>query len=263
MRKLVVNSHRICRECFLRRFHQAGSIGDAAAPSKSVPLRIFATEADSDRETQSLFRRRGSLQPSKIFTDQRYQDLRQAPSSERLTNDLRRRVGRVRPLGPCQSTEPTPNPTTRTRLTSRLPLKSKPVFLNVASPIDLLQPPQSLKTDTILAAINGCLSAAMERLELSSVRTNRQPLPAGKTSIPHDQFMWLCNILQFQFTRSQLVQYGKTYGLAAARFRDKQVANVIMTILNEVWNLEKEPELPPDQDLITKSIFVLSFMLMG
>ena len=260
MRKLVNNSQRICRECFLRRFHQAGSIGDAAVPSKSVPLRIFATEADSDRETQSLFRTPGSLQPSKISADQRYQDLRQSLSSERLTNDLRRRVGRVRPLGPCQSTEPTSNPKAKTRLSSRLPLQSKPVFRNVASPIDLLQPPQGLETDTILTAIDGCLSAAMERLELSSVGTNRQPHSAGKTSIPHDQFMWLCNILQFQFTRSQLVQYGKTYGLAAARFRDKQITNVIMTVLDEVWNLEKEPELPPDQDLITKStLFLLVF----
>lgn len=258
MRTLVLNSHRICRECFLRGFHQATvSIGDAATRSKSVPLRIFATEADSDRENQSLFRRGpDSLDPS---TDhQRYQNFGQAPSAERLTNDLRTRVGRLRRRGPFQLTKSAPDLKTKTKLSSRMPLESKPVSLNVASPTDLLQPPQGLETDTILTAIDGCFSAAMERLEISPIRTNRQSPSAGKTSIPHDQYMWLCNILQFQFTKSQLVQYGKTYGLAAVRLRREPTTNVIMTILDDVWNLEKEPELPPDEDLITKSILFLS-----
>ena len=105
-----------------------------------------------------------------------------------------------------------------------------------------------------MAAIEGCISAAIDRLELYPARNDVNPRPKDKITIPHDQYTWLSSILRFQFTKSQLVDYGQKYCLKKTHLVRENVPDIIKMILLQVWNLEKEPELPPDKTLVTKSI---------
>lgn len=262
MRKLLLSPPRLCRECFLRSFRQISTVSDASTTSKPVPLRIFATEVDSDGESRSLVRK-APFTPTNPPAGSRHHAASdtnpvQAPPAERLRNDLKSRVGRPRPrsvFAPTTSTTGAKGP--RIRMSSRMPVKSTRVSFNAATPDDLLQPPEGLEKDTLLSAIDGCLSAAMERLELSP--SNPQPRSPEKTAIPHDQYMWLCSILHFQFTKSQLIEYGQKYKLSKARLTREKTETVIRMILDDIWKLEKEPELPPDEALITKSMFSPKF----
>jgi hypothetical protein len=94
----------------------------------------------------------------------------------------------------------------------------------------------------------------VERLELYSSQDHSTTHPKDKVTIPHDQYTWLISILQFQFAKSQLVDYGHKSGLKKTHLLKAKTLDVIKMILNEVWNLEKEPELPPDENLVTKSL---------
>lgn len=257
MRKLLLYPPRLCRECLRRSLHQLSTAGDASAASKPVPLRIFATEADSDGENRSFIRTAefGLSPNSPDRQDQAWPNKfsAQAPPAERLSNDLKNRAGRPRPRSAFELTKSPTSPKAPIRMSSRMPVKSNPISFNAASPTDLLQPPEGLEKETILAAIDACLSAAMDRLDLSTADTNPQPSSPGKRSVPHDQYMWICNILQFQFSKNQLTEYAQTNGVAKVRLTRECTATVIRIILNDIWNLEKEPEPPPDEALITKS----------
>jgi hypothetical protein len=256
MRRLLFSPPRLCRECLLRSFRQITTASDAPTAPKPVPLRIFATEADSNAGGRSSGLA-AEFAPSDVSAATRHHRTpdtvpARAPPAERLNSDFKSRVGPPRRRSAFQSPNSKRDPEPRVRISSRVPAYL-PEVSNPATPTDLLQPPEGLETDTLLTAIDGCLSAAMVRLELSSSDTNSQPRSPGKTCIPYDQYMWLCNILRFQFNKPQLVQYGQKYGLGKNRLMREKTEVVIRTILDNLWNLEMEPELPPDEALITKS----------
>ena len=84
------------------------------------------------------------------------------------------------------------------------------------------------------------------------------PLSSEKISIPHDQYTWIASILEFQFAKHQLVDYGRQSGLTKSHLLKAKTSDAIGMILKEVWNLEKEPELPHDETLVTKSMQLLT-----
>ena len=250
----------ICRLCFLRGYQRRHLATSANASARPVPLRIFATENDQD-DAYPVFDDDGRSEPSKEEKQQRYEKWletrnRLVSSNERLATEFRNRVGRHQPAGLLTAAEAFHTPIGTTTLSrSRGRPDSSLMPLVHISPAELLHPQENVEiNDTIFGAIEGCISAAVERLELYSSRDDSSTHPKDKITIPHDQYTWLTSILQFQFAKSQLVDYGHKSGLKKTRLLKAKTLDVIKMILEGVWSLEKEPELPPDENLVTKSL---------
>jgi hypothetical protein len=254
MRRTSLHILRSCRPYFFRE-----SSGSAVTtPTKSVPLRIFAV----DQEAIEASRPTAAIEAEK---EKRYQEWLekqgpQAPSDERLNDEFKKRAGSHKRKGLlARAIFPSTNGRKSTLMLPRMTPASVAVSNDRVAPADLLQPSENLDTDeSIFGAIDGCISVAVERLELFH-STNRsespESPPKAKVSIPHDQFIWLCNILEFQFTKSQLVHYGYRCGLTKTHLSREKTLDGIKMILEQVWNIEKEAELPVDETLVTKSIY--------
>ena len=65
--------------------------------------------------------------------------------------------------------------------------------------------------------------------------------------------MWLCSILEFQFSKSQLVEYGCRYGLVKSQLWRLKTMDAIQYMLEKLWNFEKDPEILLGEELVTKS----------
>lgn len=250
---------RICPRCLLRGYQKRNLATGSNTSTRPVPLRIFATETDPD-EVHRAFDNNGRPQSSKEEKQRRYEEWlgkrhQLISSNERLASDFRKRVGKYAPAGLLVALEANNAPTGITML-SRMRQRSESSLapLIQVAPADLLNVQENVETkDTIMAAIEGCISAAVDRLELYPSRDDSNPHPKDKITIPHDQYTWLSSILQFQFTKSQLIDYGQESGLKKTHLTKVKTPEVIRMILDQVWNLEKEPELPPDETLVTKS----------
>jgi len=170
------------------------------------------------------------------------------------------RLGRQRPVGFLEAANSIHAQAGTTMLSRMITKPSNDLPpLNQIAPADLLQAQENVETrDTIMAAIDGCISAALERLELSAPSRDSTQRLSEKISIPHDQYTWLASILKFQFAKHQLVDYGHQSGLRKSHLLKAKTSDAIEMILKEVWNLEKEAELPPDETLVTKSIQLLT-----
>lgn len=252
MRRSSLQNLRSCRPYFFR--NSSGS--SVPSTAKPVPLRIFAVEQDAD-----LGSRISAASDAK--KEERYQDwlekrIAQSPPDVRLNDEFKKRAGFNKPKGLLAAAKTNVNKE-KVQILSRMDPGSVNTSKDRIPPSDLLQPSEALATDeSIYAAIHGCLTAAVERLELSQTNTEKAPQPPqlhnrAKLSVPHDQFVWLCNILQFQFTKSQLVHYGHKSGLTKTHLNKEKTPDAIKMILEKVWNIEKEPELPVGETLVTKS----------
>src|SRR5262245_34203596 len=158
--------------------------------SKPYPLRIFATGSDIDGHRQAKGGKPNARLPEKH--DVKY------TSAERLSHEFRIRASR-RSSSPRDGTQARAGNPTEGRLQSRMPLRFYPTIAKKMSPRDLLQSPLVPETeDGIVTAIEACVRAALDRLQVFK-SSQTQPLPSKAVSIPHDQYMWLCSILQFQF----------------------------------------------------------------
>jgi hypothetical protein len=254
MRRTSLHILRSCRPYFFRE-----SSGSAVTtPAKSVPLRIFAVDQGAIEAPTPT----AAIEAEKEKRYQEWLEKRrsQAPSDERLNDEFKKRAGFNRRKGLlARARLPSKNGQKSSLMLPRMRRASVALSNDRVAPADLLQPSEDLDTDeSIFAAIDSCISAAVERLELLQ-STNRSELtgspPKAKVSIPHDQFIWLCNILEFQFTKSQLVHYGYKCGLTKTRLNREKTPDGIKMILEKVWNIEKEAELPVDETLVTKSIY--------
>ena len=233
-----------------------------------MPPRIFATEDHADNAHRQLVNsgtsERTTAEKQKRYDEWLEKRFQMASSTERLSNEFRTRLGRQRPAGLLEAANAMYAQTGTTMLSRMIAkLNNDLPHLNQVAPADLLQAEENIETrDTILAAIDRCVSAALERLELTAPPRDSSPRSSEKISIPHDQYTWLASILEFQFAKHQLVDYGHQSGLTKSHLLKAKTSDAIGMILKEVWNLEKEPELPPDETLVTKSIQLLTFELM-
>jgi hypothetical protein len=222
-------------------------------------LRIFSTEADTEEDyyprEDGARRESSSAEKQKRYQEWVEKRISLAPSEERLSNEFRVRSGGHLPRGLLKVAKPpSTEPIKRTRMLSRVRKNSEPLLQNPINPSDLLRTQEPSESDeSIFTAIETCISSAIDRLELYRPDGGSGSRPSEPITIPHDQYMWLCHILQFQFAKSQLVMYGHRCGIVKSHLQREKTTDVIKAILDKVWNLDKEPELPPDEALVTKS----------
>jgi len=248
----------VCRRSFSRTGLRGVAI-DSGTGSRSAPLRIFATETASDEVLATFAVSRSELRREEKRRRDRERfakRMAEAPPNERLSRELKNRVGNSRPRGFKRAIDSIFSPG-GTTLTTRI--QNRHVrHLNPSSPIDpneLLQTPQNAHSAVaILEAIGECIATAIRRLELYPQRQDSRAMPDSQIMIPHDQYMWLSSILQFQFSKQQLIRYGASAGLTKAKLRVCRTPDIIALILESVWNLTKEPEPPPNEALVTKGI---------
>jgi hypothetical protein len=257
MRGSTLPALRICWRCCNRSLQQPNFSTSVNTSPKPLPLRIFSTE---DVEEDYYSRKDGVRgDSSKAERQERYKEwigkrVSLVPSDERLSEEFRARSGGHQPRGLLDVAKRliTDRPT-RTQMLSRMRTVKGSVSRNAINPVDLLRPPEPSHTDdTILTDIGTCISAAIDRLQL--YKPNEISSPTGRILIPHDQYLWLCHILQFQFAKHQLIMYGYRHSLVKSHLQRQNTTDVIRKILETVWNLEKEPPLPPDEALVTKSM---------
>lgn len=241
-----------CHRCTLRALQNVKrqlSVS-ASSPLRNIPPRIIATENDgkdgySRNDPPGVYehQQQHTNEPSSSMT-----------STERLYMNMKGRLGPRKSPGFVEAYDVHTNKV-GTKMLSRIKLRPRPALRAQlpVSPSDLLHSDSVVEVnETSTSAIEACISAAMHRLELHqsdhSTCSNSE-----KTAIPHDQYMWLSSILQFQFSKPQLVLYGSQCGLGQSRLQRAKLTDCIAIILDEVWNFEKEPELPPGESLVTKS----------
>jgi hypothetical protein len=246
-------SVRRCLQCNFQRprRHTSGSSNS----HKKVPLRIFSTGDDT---ADIRLTTRHTSEAAQAKREKRYQEwvkeqLARTPSVERLRNDFSKRLGELLPRGLLEASRYT-RMQTGPRLRNRVRVGSVLENPQKVTPEELLQSPEKVETkETIIEAIETCIFAAVKRLELFDSNGDVSIPTKDRKSVPHDQYLWLHNILQFQFSKVQLIDYGHSRGLIKTKLRREQTTDVINTILDRVWNLEKEPELAPEEGLVTKS----------
>jgi hypothetical protein len=239
---------RLCQRCFQCKQQKRAVTTGGTTPNRQVPLRIFAE--DDVKDITSLY----EDEATKAKREQRYQDwLARIPPDERLAKEVKRRVGKRQERGLLEILQLAKSREDTIWL-SRIRSGYKLGNVHQVTPADLLQPPENIGTEeTIFEAIEACILAAIERLELYSSGETGRVVKQDRTSVPHDQYMWLSNILEFQFAKQQLIDYGRKYGVKSM-YRKTRTVNIIKMILDEVWKLDKESEMPPDETLVTKSL---------
>ena len=229
----------------------------SGASNRAVPLRIFATENVGEQDYANF-----GVHKSGIVRDEkerRYQEwlqmrLSQAPPNERLSRELKIRVGKSRPRGLKRAVDSFSSPPENT-LISRTRSRQDTIPILRIDPSELIRSPKAPDSeDAIYTAIENCIGAAIDRLELYHHQDTRD-LAKNPISIPHDQYTWLSSILQFQFSRQQVIGYGTRAGLKKSHLQKCKTGDAIALILQRIWSLEKEPELPPDETLVTKSVW--------
>jgi hypothetical protein len=259
---------RICQRCLSRGHQQRSLVTSANGSARPMPLRIFATENDLDDDGYCAFDNNATGEVSKEEKQRRYGEWLErrntlVSSNERLATDFRKRVGKYQPAGLIDALEAVKTPTGTTML-SRMRRRSDRSLapLLQVTPGDLIQTQENVETkNTIIADIESCISAAVHRLELYPSQDHSNPHPKNKITIPYDQYTWLSSILQFQFTKYQLIDYGQKSGLKKSHLLKIKIPEIINVILDRIWNLEKEPELPPDETLVTKSMSVSMYLI--
>lgn len=247
----------ICRSC-LSAVRQCRDIATVSgASNKAVPLRIFTTENVGDKDYTNF-----GVEKSEIVRDEkerRYQEwlqtrLSQAPPNERLSRELKFRVGKSRPRGLKRAVDSFSSPPENTMI-SRTRSRRDTIPILRVDPSELIQSPKAPDSeDAIYTAIENCIGAAIDRLELYHQQDTCN-LAKNPISIPHNQYMWLSSILHFQFSKQQLIGYGTRAGLKKSHLQKCKTGDAIALILERIWSLEKEPELPPDETLVTKSVW--------
>ena len=258
-----LSSLTICSRCALREVQNVGrrlSTG-TSTPLRAMPPRIIATENDPDHPYPQLEDVHDQQFPDADSTQLRKsksQTLhsRDIPSTERLFKDMYGRLGRRKVPGFVEASDALENHV-GTKMVSRIRLRPDSALeaqLPI-SPSELLHSETAVEVSEVAtAAIEACISAAVNRLELYPPSRTDASKFGDKTAIPHDQYLWLSSILQFQFSKQQLVQYGIQRGLQPSRLQRARIADCISIILDEAWKFEKEPELPRGESLVTKSI---------
>jgi len=249
----------ICRGCLSRAGQYRGVASVSGVPNRAVPLRIFATENVSDDVYTNFGVGRSEL--AREEKEKRYQEwldkrVDEAPPNERLSRELKSRVGKSRPRGLKKAVDSFYSPADTTTITrTRIRRDTSLTPLIQIDPTELIQAPITADSeDSIYDAIESCIGAAIDRLELYPQQQNTRDHAPDRITIPHDQYMWLSAILQFQFSKQQLVGYGTRAGLKKSHVQKCKTSDAIALILDKIWNLEKEPELPPDEALVTKSV---------
>jgi hypothetical protein len=248
----------LCRQCYLRWFQTRPLNTWTKTSGRTVPLRIFATEDDVDSPYSKIKGENESPQDEKHQEKLKAQ-LAIASSDERLSNEFRNRVGRYRPRGLLEKADAINN---QTGLILRSRIRIRPELdafsASTVTPMDLIQTQENIETkECIRAAIESCINVAIDRLELRPSQENTHSHPKNRITIPHDQYTWLCSILEYQFSKSQLVDYGYWSGLAKSHLQKAKTIDTVRMILGRIWNLDKELELPPNEALVTKSQFHL------
>jgi hypothetical protein len=249
----------ICRSCLSRAYQYRGVASVGGTPTRAVPLRIFATENLSDDVYANFGVGRSEL--AREEKEKRYQEwlekrVAQAPPNERLSRELKSRVGKSRPRGLKRAVDSFYSPAETAMITrTRTRRDASLTPLTQIDPAELIQAPKAADTeDAIYDAIESCIGTAIDRLELYPQQQNNRDHATDRITIPHDQYMWLSSILKFQFSKQQLVGYGTKAGLKKSHAQKCKTSDAIALILDKIWNLEKEPELPPDEALVTKSM---------
>jgi hypothetical protein len=245
----------VSRSCLSAARRYRGIATVSGGSNRTVPLRIFATENVGDQGYTNL----GFQTSAKDEKERRYQEwlqtrIAQSPPNERLSRELKSRVGKSRPRGLKRAvdligSQPENGMIRRTRS------RRDTIPILRIDPSELIRPPKAADSeDAIYNAIGNCIGAAVDRLELYHQQQDTRDLANTPISIPHDQYMWLSSILQFQFSKQQLIGYGTRAGLKSSLLQQSKTVDVIALLLERIWSLEKEPELPPDETLVTKSV---------
>lgn len=242
-------SFGLCKFCFRPL---SSTTNGSTGSLKSLPPRIFTTETTTEDGPKS-FQRIGSrkLEAPNMSSSAKSHD-GMPTSAERLSNDFRKLLRTKRTRDSRDLVARSTDAKTKIKLMSRMPGTSTNIFTKPTSPTDLLHPPDLIEMDEdISSVIERCLRTALQRLDVGTSGVETQP--TKRQLIPHDQYLWLCNILHYQFTKSQLVTYGTKCGLAKSRFLRMKTEAVIRSIISELWNIDKEKEIAPDETMITKS----------
>jgi hypothetical protein len=242
-------AHRVCRLCLKRTY---SSRNGGAFSAKAVPLRVFTAELEAvgSRWSRAVPGRSKTARTS--TSEKRETSFIAGTTSERSLKQFSLRPGKPGLSVPQNQTLlPTPGGN-KVTMHHRMPQQAPPDAINKISPQELLESADIPEAEgDVLDAIEECVKAALRRLNafrpLETPGNSQERIP-----IPHDQYMWLCSILQFQFTKSQLVEYGHRHGLVKSFLTTLKTMDVLNQILEQVWNLQKEGELPPDEALITK-----------
>jgi len=251
----------VCRNCRLVTNYYRGVATVSGPSNRAVPLRIFTTENLGNQDYPNLEISKYGLPTDE--KEKRYQEwlqkrLAQAPPDERLSRELKMRVGKSRPRGLKRAVDLLTS-SSENKVITRTRSRRHTVPTMQIDPSELMQSPKAEDSgDTIYSAIENCIAAAIDRLELYHHQQDIRDLANNPISIPHDQYMWLSSILQFQFSKQQLVDYGAKTRLKRSQLQNCKTADTIGQILEKIWNLEKEPELPPEEALVTKSICPLA-----
>jgi len=245
MRRLYSPICASCRQRFYSSSNQLEHI------SKPIPDGISVSEAKGQGKVNPI--KLDDLAPQKNpETTQLGTSGTTLSSTERLSQDFRRRIKTRRLHDTRDLVTRTSHAPSVVKLRGRMPVESNTLLSRKVSPLELLQKPETDESvEAINAAIEGCLRAALQRLDDPELHDS-QSLHETIRRVPHDQYLWLCSILKFQFTKAQLVNYGTACGLIKSHLIRLKTDEVIHTILKIIWKLEKEDELPSDETMVTK-----------
>lgn len=247
MRRASRSLLRTFQPCPSFRKSQRRHVSQGVSPKPSVFPRIFSTESESLPEESLVVRSRDHVETNA-------EDL---TSGRRMYEHLRSVVEKNRRWSGFY------NPAhgkMQVVLKNRMPTGTNGTGIQISAEELLQSSAFQEPEESIFEAIRNCISMAIARLELYEQQNG------DKIRVSHDQFNWLCSILEYQFSKTQLVRYGAKYDLSPSKLQNLALSKGLELILKKVWNLEKEVELPPDETLITKRIPITArqrFFMVG
>jgi hypothetical protein len=229
---------RLCRRCLQNTRATSTS-------TKTIPLRIFETSEETDYRQTTKF-------PKQNWKEEM---LAKASSAERFKLNLQERLGQKLQRGLRRKIEFDPSLTIIHKPQYKPPREIFPT--TKVSPEELLQQKGEVEESPhqMFRTIENCIAAAVDRLELYAPEQKQMEKSLRpRVGLPHAQFMWLCNILRFQFSSEQIVDYGSRYGLTKSRLVKANRSGSIAMILDKIWNLEIENEVLTQEAVVTKSL---------
>ena len=244
------SSEHTCNACLQRFF---SSTPWTASTQKRLPPRIFTTATNPDQILgHSADSKEGTGNLRTSTSSGLSNSHNQLTSAERLSQEFHRRVRGQRVRDSKRLDDRLSERSNVIKLRSGQPDCPEAVLGRRVSPDDLLQRSDiSESEETITLAIESCVRTALHRLAVPGVQ-GAVVHPGDSQLLAHDQYLWLCTILKYQFTKHQLVLYGAKCGLVKSQLARLRTDDAIRLILDKVWNLKKEDEIPSDGTMVTK-----------
>jgi hypothetical protein len=250
---------RVCRTCLQRLYSTIRGV--ETSPNRLSGILILE-ESDTNNSKPIVRTPAHAQQPSIDFDPLPERASKTLTSTEKLSRDLRKRLQGRRHDEKRDLVTRFSKPGTTIKLRGRTPSGQTTSISNRISPVELLQNPEGTESDNSMnIAIESCLRTALYRLQLPSLNLPGS-IPGTVRSIPHEQYLWLCSIVNLQFTKPQLVRYGTTSGLFKSHLLRLKKEQVIDEILRKIWKVEKEEGTSSEESMVTKCCLPFHYELI-